>query len=371
METVKTLGVVAVLVVVGYLGYVAVTNQPNEHPPIDANTPWAQSDAAGQSPGEGIPGGGAQDYSSEAGASSSGTGSLDVSPGREVSPQSLGLGRPTASIPAPGAGDRRQIGGATGQSTASTTSGDSQAAIAQPEPRGIRKEFATFLDAAYEKLDQGDFADVLQVLSPWYGDPRLTPEENAQLLELLDQLAGTVIYSRQHHLAQPYIVQAGESLPQIADRYDVPWQLLAKINGIPDPERISPGMELKVVPGPFEAVIHLGDRTLTLMLDGMYAGRFPIGVGNDVPNLEGSYKVHEKLINPTYYGPDGVLEPEDPRNPLGKRWIGLGGRIGIHGTNDPGNFDDLRAKGTIFLSDRDVEDVYDILSIGSRVLIQR
>ena len=40
-----------------------------------------------------------------------------------------------------------------------------------------------------------------------------------QVTELLDQLAGTVIYSRQHLLEQPYLVRPGDTLSSIARRY--------------------------------------------------------------------------------------------------------------------------------------------------------
>ena len=69
---------------------------------------------------------------------------------------------------------------------------------------------------------------------------------------------------------------------------------------------------------------------------GRYAGRFAIGMGNDSPQLEGSYTVREKMIGPTYYGREGTIESNDPNNPLGKHWIGLDNRIGIHGTQQPG-----------------------------------
>ena len=95
-------------------------------------------------------------------------------------------------------------------------------------------------------------------------------------------------------------------------------------------------MELKVVRGPFDAVVRLDKHELTLMVQNRYAGRFPIGVGRDQPKLDGEYTVRDKTLNPAYYGPDGVtISPNDPKNPLGGAWIGLTDRIGIHGTNDP------------------------------------
>jgi lipoprotein-anchoring transpeptidase ErfK/SrfK len=129
---------------------------------------------------------------------------------------------------------------------------------------------------------------------------------------------------------------------------------------------------LKVVEGPFDAIISLEKRELTLMVQNRYAGRFSIGIGRDEPKLDGQYVVGKKKLNPTYWGPDGVtIRPDDPKNPLGGAWIGLTDRIGIHGTPDPQNLGRDDNRGTICVNGRDLTDLYGILSVGSRVTILR
>jgi LysM repeat protein len=231
--------------------------------------------------------------------------------------------------------------------------------------------FTVLMEAARRELDAGRLADVHRQLSSWYDDPRLSSYEQQRLTELLDQLAGTVVYSTQSLLEPEHEVQPGERLEDIGQRLNVPWQLLAKVNGIEDPQSLRPGERLKVVKGPFSAVVNLQKRQLTLMLGGMYAGRFPIGLGREHPAVEGNYVVAAKVPNPTYYGADRAIEPEDPSNPLGKRWIDLGNQLSIHGTNDPKNIGRTDLPGCISLSPHDAEDVFDILSIGSKVIIRR
>ena len=231
--------------------------------------------------------------------------------------------------------------------------------------------FNTMFEAARRDLDAGRIADVHRSLSTFYDDPRLTQFEQQRLTELLDQLAGTTVYSTQSLLEPPHDVQPGERLEDIGQHYNVPWQLLAKINGIDDPQTLRPGERLKVVKGPFSATVSLEKRQLTLMLGGMYAGRFPIGLGREHPAVEGTYVVTDKLRDPTYYGADRAIEPKDPSNPLGDRWIGLGKQLAIHGTNDPKNIGRTDLPGCISLSPRDADDVFDILSLGSRVVIRR
>jgi hypothetical protein len=227
-------------------------------------------------------------------------------------------------------------------------------------PVGVRQTFAKFMEAAHGDLEQGKLAEVHQTLSLWHDNPELSPEENRLLIDLLDQIAGTVVYSREHLLERPYVVKSGDTLQRVARAYGVPAQLLAKINGIRDPENLQPGQELKVVRGPFDAVIDLERHELTLKLGGLYAGRFPIGIGRNQQDIEGIYFVQDKIV-----------QSGDSSGPLGRYWIKLDDRIGIHGTNDPQNVGRDDGPGTICLDERNIEDVHDILSIGSRVQILR
>ncbi len=49
----------------------------------------------------------------------------------------------------------------------------------------------------------------------------------------------------------------------------------------------------------------------------------------------------------------------------------MSNNIGLHGTVDPQNIGRDDNRGTICLGDRDIDDLYGILSVGSRVVIQR
>ncbi len=214
---------------------------------------------------------------------------------------------------------------------------------ASPSESLIQSEFPAFMAEMQKKLDAGKLAEAHLALSKLYDNPDLPPSMAKQITALLDQLAGTVIYSRQHHLERAYVTQPGETIESIAEKYHVPWQLLAKINGLMPPRAsnadrtvadrpLAAGTELKVVRGPFDAVIHLDRRELTLMVGEYYAGRFAIGIGKDQPKLEGEYTVRNKTLNPASYRSDGA---NIGSNPLGGAWIGLTDRIGIHGTTDP------------------------------------
>jgi hypothetical protein len=254
---------------------------------------------------------------------------------------------------------------------------------ANPSAAILQSKFAALMDAVRKCLDEGKLAEAHLALSNLYGNPDLPADLAQQINDLLSKLAGTVLYSPKHYLEPAYVTQPGDTLERVSQKYSLPWQLLAKINGLvaPDASNIDVttkdmplpvGMQLKVLRGPFEAIVHLDRHELTLMVQNRYAGRFKVGVGRDQPKLDGNYTVREKTLNPTYYGPDGVtLNPSDPKNPLGGAWIGLSDRIGIHGTSDPQGLGRDDNRGTICVGNRDLQYLYEILSVGSRVTVLR
>jgi len=246
-----------------------------------------------------------------------------------------------------------------------------------PDPTEVHNEFVAGMRVAEGMLADHHLVDALLELSRMVGDPLLAADDEAQLTELLDQLAGTVVYSREHLLEPPYEVQPGDTLDRVAEAYHVPWQLLANINGITDARRqLQPGDTLKVIKGPFEAVVDLGRFRLTLFVGGCYAGRFEIGIGQDCTTPLGDFVVQKKVVNPDYYG-EQVIAAGSPDNPLGEYALQLSDQIFIHGTNDPASIGRAESKGCIRLNNHDIADLFSILSEktertpGSPVSIRR
>lgn len=235
--------------------------------------------------------------------------------------------------------------------------------------------YASARVAVQGDLDRGELAQALLKLSEWYGDPSLTPEEAQEVDTLLGQLAGDVIYEGPpaHRLAPKHVVATGETLEMIAQKYNVPWELLANINRITDPKAVQVGQELKVLQGPFSAVIDLGKRRMTLMLDRRYAGRFNIELDPATSIEEGTWKVDQKLITPVaggiYGQPAGATEDRglllsNAANPAAQPALLRG----------PGNADPVSAPPAarvIRLKSGDVKDVYDILSVQSTITVRR
>jgi LysM repeat protein len=169
-----------------------------------------------------------------------------------------------------------------------------------------------------------------------------------------------------------YVIKTGDSLAKIAKSNKVSADLLASINGIRDKNLIRAGQTIKIIHGPFRAVVHKRDFSLDVYLADTFVKHHRVGLGSDNSTPTGTWKVGTKLKNPTYYPPRGgsIVTADDPANPLGERWIGLIGvsgeaigqqRYGVHGTNEPESIGKSVSMGCIRMYNEDVEAVYSYL----------
>ncbi len=215
-----------------------------------------------------------------------------------------------------------------------------------------------------------------QLLSKWHGDESLSPAESQKVETLLNQLAGTVIYSTDHRLEPARIVKPGETLETVAKEYSVPWQLLAKINGISAPDQLRPGQQLKVVRGPFSATVDLHRNQLTLDLDGRYAGSFAVTVPPGAAVSEGQWLVDQKLQGlpasaaPSAYSPAPAVANDCAivlRNAAGAT-ASSGGPLLMIASSSAAS---APGAPSIRVTPQDAEDIADILSVGSRIVVRR
>ncbi len=249
-------------------------------------------------------------------------------------------------------------------------------AVTSPENNAAQAQSSLFSAtrlAVQAALDRGELSQALLLLSDWHGDPSLSTSESGEVNLLLGQLAGSVIYSTEHRLEPPYMVQAGERLETIAKEYDVPWQLLAKINGITSADQLQPGQQLKVVRGPFSALVDLGQRKLTLMLDRRYAGQFSLDIEPSVTVEEGHWEVNQKLLTPANVSLQGTgpTTPTEERSLMLSNASGGATQVAILRGAKTTNPLDKSAGRVLRMNPTDAADVFDILSLGSKVVIRR
>ena len=237
-----------------------------------------------------------------------------------------------------------------------------------PKTAAIDPELASRLKSIDEYLQADDVLRAHRELSTIYWSK---PGWRSAIQERIEKTANTIYFDPRLHFVGPYVVKPSDQIVQIAKRYNVPWQYLAKLNRIDDPKKLRPGQKLKVMQGPFSAIVEADSFLLTVHAYGYFVRAYPIGIGKDSTTPLGKLVVLRKVVKPQYTDPHGrVIDGEDPQNPLGPRWLDLGNSYGIHGTIDPASIGKAESRGCIRMRNDDVLEVYDMLGVGSEVSIR-
>jgi lipoprotein-anchoring transpeptidase ErfK/SrfK len=134
---------------------------------------------------------------------------------------------------------------------------------------------------------------------------------------------------------------------------------------------------------PGDIVIDSSDKFLYLVQVGGTARRYGVGVGKEGMGWTGTETVTDKKVWPTWRPPAEMIVRErqkgrilpammegGPANPLGARALYLGSTLyRIHGTNAPWTIGTNVSSGCIRLRNEDVVDLYERVSVGTKVIV--
>ncbi|MFG0307551.1 MAG: LysM peptidoglycan-binding domain-containing protein [Phycisphaerales bacterium JB040] len=215
---------------------------------------------------------------------------------------------------------------------------------------------------------------------------RTTDSERVELRARLQALNATLVFGPvadpDDPLTESYRVQSGDTLARIASRRQLAthYKLIARVNGIADPSKIRVGQSLKLVRGPFHAVVDKSDYRMDIYhgppdspTSWVYLRSFDIGLGEADGTPIGHFVVSSnKLENPGWVNPRDSSERydrNDPANPIGEYWLGLDGvgpssvhtGFGIHGTIEPESIGQSMSMGCVRLRDADIALVFELL----------
>lgn len=248
------------------------------------------------------------------------------------------------------------------------------------------------LNDARAKKTTGDLVAARDELNTALISGHLSETDAETTRHSIAEINQTLILSPQRTPNDPwamgYPVQSGERLTTIAAKSSVTWQLLSRINKV-DPKRLRSGTTIKVIKGPFFAVVTKAKFRMDMYLgspggpDSMYVTSFAVGLGKNDSTPTGTWQVQSgnKVVKPVYYSPEnqGVIAADDPKNPLGGYWIGLEGlegqavdqhSYGIHGTIDPDSIGKQASLGCIRLGHDNIALAFEMLVEGkSKILI--
>ena len=117
-------------------------------------------------------------------------------------------------------------------------------------------------------------------------------------------------------------------------------------------------------------LVSLPDRKLALLENGKVVRTYRVAIGKaSTPSPVGAFKIVNRVTNPVYYHKGQVISA-GKSNPVGSRWMGLSAKgYGIHGTNQPSSIGKAASTGCIRLSNRDLEELCELVNVGDAVEI--
>ena len=262
-------------------------------------------------------------------------------------------------------------------------------AAAPPTPAATAKRVAAGLALAQSNRPVAARRVLTQVLL----SDRLNPVDADFVRESMRNINRRLVFSSQVVADDPFvrvhIVGPGEYLGGIVrDReLDVDWRFILRINNLLNERHLRAGQKLKLVTGPFHAVVDKSDYRMDIFLGSgdteAYVTSLQVGIGAHDSTPLGLFRIRpgSKTENPAWANPrtGERFGRDDPANPIGEYWIGLEGiddatrdmtGYGIHGTIDPDSIGTQASMGCMRLHPDDIRLVFEMLTTASTVEIR-
>ncbi|MBF0490445.1 MAG: L,D-transpeptidase family protein [Candidatus Omnitrophica bacterium] len=192
----------------------------------------------------------------------------------------------------------------------------------------------------------------------------------------LGQLNMSILFSKeQTPQTEMYQVQMGDSLGKLAKQYGTTKELIKRSNGLKS-DVIRIGQNLRIWKASFAVFVSKSQNTLILKSGEDVMKIYHVSTGRDKKENNtpvGTFKVGSKIANPVWFKPGGQpVPPESPENELGSRWMGFDTdpHYGIHGTIHPEVIGSPATAGCVRMANPDVEELFDIIPMGTKITIQ-
>ncbi len=237
--------------------------------------------------------------------------------------------------------------------------------LAEPPP------WISLWEEARELATEGDYLEAKELYESLLEDPAPLGSKGSTIRKEYEALQMKILFSP---LETPeslfHTIEPGDSLYELAKQYNTTVELLRKSNGIKG-DTIFAGKKLKISKAKFSVVVQKRRNRLTLLADGSLLKRYKVATGTDGSTPAGTFKIVNKLENPTWYRAGAVVPPDSPENILGTRWLGFDTPgYGIHGTTLPETIGTQSSKGCVRMLNEDVEELYDVVPMGTEVVVK-
>ena len=253
------------------------------------------------------------------------------------------------------------------------------AVVAKVVKKGLSSEPASMsvqklLDEASQYESQGDRVKAKEAYQHIVSEhPDYDKVEDIQ--NKVGQLSMGIIFSKEAAAqTEVYQVQSGDSLGKLAKKYNTTKELIKRSNGLKS-DVIRIGQNLRIWKGSFAVFVSKSQNILTLKSGEEVVKIYHVATGKDKKDNDtpvGAFKIASKIPNPVWFKPGGKpVPPESPENELGSRWMGFDTdpHYGIHGTIHPEAIGEHATAGCVRMLNPDVEELFDLLPIGTKVTI--
>jgi LysM repeat protein len=251
-------------------------------------------------------------------------------------------------------------------------------------PTGSTGEITSLIAEGDRKLKANDLVGARASFSKAYVNAKTVRSDLDSLRSKLETINKDLFASAKVYPGDPmteeYVVADGDGLQRIARRRNLvtDWRLIERTNKV-DSTKLRVGQKLKLIRGPFHAVVHKSDFRVDLFWGApkdpeawIFVRSFRVGLGPNTPVGEFAVKPAGKMVNPPWTNPQNPAEKygaDDPKNPIGEFWIGIQGEgdaakhkgFGLHGTIDPGSIGQDKSMGCVRLLPDDIAQVYELL----------
>lgn len=155
---------------------------------------------------------------------------------------------------------------------------------------------------------------------------------------------------------------------------NAPHTIVAKVHAI------KPEITKQEVAAEYPSYLTLDRGTFTLRLwqHLKLTKEYTVAVGMEgLETPEGLYEIQEKEENPVWHVPNsawagslaGQTIPPGPSNPIKARWMGIFEGAGIHGTEETYSLGSAASHGCVRMAIPDVEELYDLVEVGTPIFI--
>ena len=166
-----------------------------------------------------------------------------------------------------------------------------------------------------------------------------------------------------------YTIKPRDTLGKIARKTASTVELIKRRNQM-ETTRIIAGHKLSIWTGIFLIEIDKSDNTLVLKTGDEIVKVYPVSTGKNNSSPVGSFVIKDRYMDPVWFHKGDIVPADDPKNYLGTRWLGFDlPKYGIHGTIEPENIGKQVSSGCIRMRNEDVQELYDLVSVGTKVTI--